>query len=257
MVIGQISDLHIGVPGHLAYDRIDTAAHLARCVRHLLQLAPRPDVVVASGDLVDCGIAEEYRRVRELLAPLPMPVFLMPGNHDDRAALRAEFADHEYLPVSGTLDYVVDAYAVRLVMIDTVVTGKEGGALEDGQLDWLAATLAAAPEKPTAIFLHHPPIMTGIRCMDEVALAPDNVAWLGELVARHPQIERISCGHVHRVVEARWRGVPVGICPSTAFQGILDLRKDGFDAATGEPPAYQIHCWNGTSLVTHTVAVVE
>jgi hypothetical protein len=63
------------------------------------------------------------------------------------------------------------------------------------------------------------------------------------------------CGHVHRGIQARWRGTVVSICPSTAFQGILNLRGDEFDASTDEPPAYQVHFWNGSELVTHTVAV--
>ncbi len=255
MVIAQISDLHIGAPGHLAFGSIDTAAHLARCVRHILGLAPKPDVVVASGDLVDNGTAEEYQRLRGLLAPLPMPLYLMPGNHDNRTALRSAFRDHDYLPADGVLCYAEDAGPVRLIMLDTVIPGEDGGALGAPQIDWLAATLAAAPKKPTLVFMHHPPIKTGIRCMDDIALAAEDIVQLGGIVARHPPIERITCGHVHRVAEARWNGTVVGICPSTAFQAILDLRKEGFDVATEEPPAYQVHCWDGAQLVTHTVAV--
>jgi len=109
--------------------------------------------------------------------------------------------------------------------------------------------------RPVLVFLHHPPIMTGIRCMDEIALEASSAARLGAIVAREPRIERIVCGHVHRGIQARWHGTVVSICPSTAFQGVLNLRGDTFDAATDEPPMYQVHYWNGDELVTHTVAV--
>ena len=105
------------------------------------------------------------------------------------------------------------------------------------------------------VFLHPPPVMTGIRCMDEIALEASSAVRLGAIVAREPRIERIVCGHVHRGIQARWHGTVVSICPSTAFQGVLNLRGDAFDAATDEPPAYQVHYWNGAELVTHTVAV--
>lgn len=257
MLVAQISDLHVGLPGHLAFDRIDASACLARCVAHILGLRPRPDLVVASGDLVDLGTTAEYRRLRELLAPLPMPVYLMPGNHDDRAALRTEFGDHGYLPAHGTLHYSLDTEAMQLIMLDTVVPGADGGALGASQMKWLATKLAAARDRPVLVFMHHPPIMTGIRCMDEIALAADDIAALGALVARSAQVERISCGHVHRTVEARWNGTVVGICPSTAFQGVLGLKNEGFALAAGEPPSYQLHHWNGRHLVTHTVQMVE
>ncbi len=68
MLIAQISDLHIKPEGRLAYRRVDTALLLGRAVEHLCRLDPAPDVVLATGDLVDAGLEEEYRRLRGLLA---------------------------------------------------------------------------------------------------------------------------------------------------------------------------------------------
>lgn len=255
MVVAQISDLHISVPGRLAFGRIDTTAHLERCVRNILHLRPLPDAVVASGDLVDTGVPEEYSRLRQALSPLSMPVYLMPGNHDERSALRAAFRDHDYLPKTGLLHYAIDNAGLRLIMLDTVVPGAVGGQLDARQQEWLGAMLRSAPHRPTIIFMHHPPIMSGIQCMDEISLAREDASRLGALLMRSPQVERVSCGHVHRAIESRWSGTVVGVCPSTAFQGILALDKQNFDLSPGEPPAYQVHCWNGTQLVTHTVAV--
>jgi 3',5'-cyclic AMP phosphodiesterase CpdA len=128
MIVAQLTDTHIRAPGALAYRVVDTAAHLRRAVAHLLALRPRPDVVIATGDLVDVGSAEEYRHLRELLSPLPIPVYLIPGNHDDRAALRSVFADHGYLPADGEfLNYTVDSYPLRLIGLDTQVPGAGGG----------------------------------------------------------------------------------------------------------------------------------
>ena len=70
---------------------------LARCVQEIRRLRPQPDLVIATGDLVDLGIAEEYAHLRQLLAPLPMPCYLIPGNHDERGALREAFPEHAYL----------------------------------------------------------------------------------------------------------------------------------------------------------------
>src|SRR5438874_2027771 len=98
MLIAQITDTHIKPEGVLAYERVDTAGFLARAVDHILHLDPRPDVVLATGDLVDGGTAEEYQRLRRLLAPLPMPVYVIPGNHDDREVMRRECTDPTCMP---------------------------------------------------------------------------------------------------------------------------------------------------------------
>lgn len=256
MLIAQISDLHVTAPGaRLA--AADSAATLALCVRDIARMDPQPDVVLATGDLVEDGTLAEYRRVRELLAAVAVPLYVIPGNHDDRRALRTAFADHAYLRSGeGPIHYAVEDYELMLLALDTLVPGTAGGALDAPQLAWLAAKMLRLAGRTLVIVMHHPPIMTGIRCMDEIALEPRSAARLGDLVARHGRVERIVCGHVHRSIQARWSGTLVSVCPSTAYQGILNLRADLYDAATGEPPAYQVHYWNGTELITHTVAVM-
>jgi Icc protein len=253
-LIAQISDFHVALPGARPGEP-DGGATLARCVRELARMDPQPDLVLATGDLVEAGTLAEYQRVRVLLAPLAAPVYVIPGNHDDRQAMRTAFADHAYLQGGeGPICYALEEHELALIALDTLVPASGGGMLDAAQLAWLEATMRRLAERTLVIFMHHPPFMTGIRCMDELALEPRSAARLGELVARHGRVERIVCGHVHRPIQARWNGTLVSICPSTAYQGILNLRGDTYDAATAEPPAYQIHYWNGTELVTHTVS---
>ena len=142
MLIAQITDMHLKPPGELLYKRIDTAGFLERAVAHVNALDPRPDVVLATGDLVEGGTPGEYALLRRLLAPLAMPVYLIPGNHDARDALREGFADHAYLPPSGFLQYTIENLPVRLIALDTLVPGKGYGALCAERLDWLEARLA-------------------------------------------------------------------------------------------------------------------
>lgn len=171
MLIAQISDTHIKLPGTLAYGMVDTAAMLRRCVEELCVLAPQPDLIVLTGDMVDSGQSEEYAHMRSLLAPLRSPLVVIPGNHDDRASLRAAFADHAYLPASGFLQFTIDEpYPVRLVVLDTVVPAEGRGELCAKRLAWLDDVLARAPARPTVVLMHHPPFVTRIGHMDEVGL---------------------------------------------------------------------------------------
>ena len=101
MIIVQLSDLHVRPPGVLAYGRVATNDMLREAIAHVNALRPRADVVLATGDLVHAGGIEEYAMLRQLLAELSMPVYLVPGNHDDRGNLRKVFADSEYLPDTG------------------------------------------------------------------------------------------------------------------------------------------------------------
>lgn len=251
MLIAQISDPHVSAPEGVADSLLRTSGHLARAVAHLNRLERRPDLVMITGDLVDRGEVDEYERLRELLAPLRMPVFLLAGNHDDRDNLRRVFADHGYLPRDGFLQYTVDDWPVRLVALDTQVPGEAGGRLCGERLAWLEARLAEAPERPTVVAMHHPPFALGIPVMD--ALGLDGSDDLAAVLRRHPQVERVVCGHLHRPIVRRFAGTVACTCPSTAHQLALDLPPANRLAFVMEPPACMLHLWLGSDggLVTH------
>ncbi|MGE5523703.1 MAG: phosphodiesterase [Rhodospirillaceae bacterium] len=255
MWFAQISDLHITREGGTTHYSGDTAPSLARCIDDILRVYPRPAAVVASGDLVNEGSAAEYVRLISLLGRLDVPVYVIPGNHDRREALRIAFADRGYLPLSGPLHYVVKCGDVLIVALDTLVEGEEGGRLDDAQLAWLAATLAASDPAPAVIVMHHPPMPTGIPSMDEIALDTRSAEKLGCIVERNANVKRIVCGHVHRDLHADWRGKTVSVCPSTAFQTSLRFVAASFIGDFSQPAAYFAHHWDGQNLATHTVNV--
>ena len=169
MLIAQITDMHLRPRGTLAYGKLDTVAALERCVAHLNSLEPAPDVILMTGDLTDKGSLEETRLLREIVAPLGPPVYLIPGNHDRREALREVFGADGYLPAEGEfLHYVVEDNPVRLIGLDTIVPGAPHGEICAQRLAWLSARLDQAPDQPTVIFMHHPPFLTGLDFIDSM-----------------------------------------------------------------------------------------
>lgn len=253
MLIAQLTDTHIKTAGRLAYGRVDTSAMLADAVEALRRLDPQPDLLVITGDLVDLGSAEEYACLRAILAPLSQPLLVVPGNHDEREALRNAFADGGYLPASGFLHYAVDDYPLRIVGLDTLIPGQGGGELCAERLDWLARTLAERPTAPTLILMHHPPFVTGIGHMDRIGLQGRQA--FAALLEQHPQVQRVLCGHLHRTIHAVVGGRSVLTSPSTAHQVALDLREQAPSAFRMEPPGFMLHRWADGVLVSHVANI--
>jgi 3',5'-cyclic AMP phosphodiesterase CpdA len=254
MLVAHITDTHITSPGTRFYGIVDTAGALARAIAAINRLDPSPDLVVLTGDLVESGKPEEYAHLNSLLAPLRMPLLAIPGNHDARDPMREAFAGDAYLPRHGFLNYAIQGYPLRIIGLDTLRPGEGGGAVCSERLRWIGNALAAAPDQPTLVLMHHPPFITGIHRMDQIGL--DGSAALAEVIRRHPQVERILCGHLYRPIEARFAGTVAGTAPSTAHQIVLDLRKDAPVSFALEPPGYQLHCWREDSgLVTHTASI--
>ena len=67
MIIAQITDMHVRPVGRVAYERVDTNAMLADTIAAIMALDRRPDMVIATGDLTDCGLEEEYELLQEIL----------------------------------------------------------------------------------------------------------------------------------------------------------------------------------------------
>lgn len=251
MLIAQLSDLHLVAPGARLYGHVDTAAALASAIARVNSLAPRPDLVVFSGDLVNHGRSEEYAHLRAQLAGLACPYGLMPGNHDERAALHAAFPEQAFAG-APLLCQRVDLGELSLLLLDTVIAGAEGGEVGAAQLAWLDA--ACPPARPAMLFLHHPPFATGIAGMDAIGLAGSErlAGWL----ERHRNVRALAAGHVHRSVFSLFAGIPVLIAPSPAHQIALDLAAGPSDLAyTLEPGGFLLHRWDGHCITSHVVPV--
>jgi 3',5'-cyclic-AMP phosphodiesterase len=259
MLLAQISDLHIKQPGALAYRRVDTAASLARTIARLNALDPRPDAVIVTGDLVDRGSAEEYRHLKTLLATLDIPYWLLIGNHDGREGLREVFPERAELSAGGAfVHYAVDIGPLRLIALDSMQPGQSAGTLCAARLAWLEAQLDAARAQPVIVALHHPPFDSGVGHMDAIRLDPQAAEALEALVARHPNVERVMCGHVHRSMFVRFGGTIASAVPAPAHQVTLDLAPGASSTFTLEPPAFALHRYDPRSgLVTHHAYVDE
>jgi Icc protein len=258
MLICQLTDLHVRPVGKPANRVIETNMFAERAFIAVTRITPSPDVIVITGDLTECGLDEEYAHLNLLLRKhLHMPVFVIPGNHDRRGNFREGL---RHLPGVASdphyVQYAVEDYPVRLVMLDTLVPGAGHGELRAEQLEFLDRTLSAVPDKPTLIGMHHPPFACGIAHMDRINL--HNSQAFAAIIARHRQVQRIICGHHHRAIVAQVAHTIASISPSVAHQVQMSLDPHDPGAFLFEPPAFQLHRWTpDTGIVSHTVYVED
>ncbi len=250
MNIAHVTDFHVGRVIETENGPVDLYDRMVTAVAHLKTLTPQPDLIMLTGDLSNHGSEADYIRVRDALRELEPPVYILPGNHDRRDALRRIFADHQYWPQEGYLHYVLEDYPVRIIALDTLASGQHYGLLDEERLAWVDARLQEAPGRPTLIFMHHPPFKTYMPYPDK--LICHNGDAFGDIVAHHPQIQAVVCGHVHRDVVASWRGTTAFITTSATFSYDMILHEvDDLDPLF-EPPACRLFLWReDTGLISH------
>lgn len=253
MLIAQITDVHLGFdPGNPdEYNR----QRLDLVLKALGEMDPRPDLLLATGDLIDSGEdGESYARFREAISGLPFPTYPALGNHDGRSAFFAHFP--EVPTADGFVQYVIEEHALRIIVLDTLEEGRHGGNFCETRAAWLRERLLEQPDRPTLIVLHHPPIESGLSWMTE---DPD-AEWVHRLhaiVAGQTNIVAMIAGHLHRPITTRWAGTTLAVCPPTAPLVALDLddidpdHPDDRPMIVADPPCYAIHLWTGRGLVTH------
>jgi 3',5'-cyclic-AMP phosphodiesterase len=255
VLIAQMTDIHVGFAPEEGDNELNVTRFKAT-LKRLIEGPNRPDLLVLSGDITDHGDAESFERTIAILRGCPIPILPMVGNHDSRDGLLGAFP--QVAPADGGfLHYVVEApLGLRIICLDTLEDGRHGGAFCEVRAAWLAARLAEAPDQPTLIFMHHPPVVAGIDWMDP---APDE-AWivrLRDVLAGQRQVLAIHCGHLHRQITTTFAGIPLGVTPSVAPLVAMDLNAidaatpDDRELITTEPPTYAIHRWDGEALVSH------
>jgi 3',5'-cyclic-AMP phosphodiesterase len=235
MIIAHISDTH------LALDTPDAERRMrdfASTIADINALDPAADVIVHTGDIVHNGRMDEYAQAAALLAKARAPVYVLPGNKDDRANLRAAFSARGYLaPNSEFIDYAVEDYPARLIALDTLKPGANRGEFRPEQARRLIELIDAEPNKPIAVFTHHPPF--------EVMVGPDrfhfetmeSMARLRDALQRCGRIVAVFSGHVHRAATGQVGRIPASVVPCVATA----LRKGEYPPPMKTRSVYHVH----------------
>jgi len=203
----HLTDLHFGHPDdpHL---HSDTAATMEAVMTELQRVDPKPDFILATGDLSNAGDAESYRMLAKALEPLDAPILYALGNHDTREGFyEGMLGRTENLAAPYDHDAVIAE--VHIIVLDSTIPGAIGGGIEPAQFDWLEERLAAHPDLPKLIVSHHPPML---------GEEPDDTPWralrfadsrrLAEVLKGH-DVKGIMCGHIHHDRLSSWYGIPV------------------------------------------------
>jgi Icc protein len=256
VLIVQITDMHVSVPGKLFGKHVDSRAAFERAITRVLSLSPKPDLVLLSGDLAETGVAEEYDFIAAQIARLACPVVAIPGNHDLREEMLRKLPQCVQKQDGDHLSLVYDKLPVRMIGLDTIIPGKVHGEICTERLAWLRSELTKS-DKPTMIAMHHPPFLTGLIAMDNYGIK-SGLPEFNTIVTEHAKILcAIVCGHAHRAIVANIAGVPVLLAPASSFPFDLDLAKPSLNFVQ-EPPQFLVHTWSDEAgLVSHAAFVDE
>ncbi|WP_180902682.1 phosphodiesterase [Martelella soudanensis] len=256
MLIAQITDSHLLLGDGKLAGRFDTKASFDRLMANLAKQLVQPDIVLFSGDLGEDATLEEYQYVGAALSKLGLTVLAVPGNHDARAPMREALADFVGNTDSGHLCLCDSRFPITIIGLDTLVEGAPHGELCQARLNWLEDALARQRQNDVLIFMHHPPLTTGLRDMDSMGLLEGRER-LARLVEAHGKVRGILCGHMHRAIIGSCGGAPVFVSPSSSHQITFDLRDNQPYSFSDEPAQFAMHLIEpGTPMLSHVVPVL-
>ena len=198
-----LSDLHIVPEGNLSHG-LCTADRFRQSIAYVNNNHADADFVVIAGDLADHGEKAAYERLRDALSDLKPKTYLTLGNHDNRATFLDVFPGSA--DKTGNVNHVIDGHDHRVIVLDSNDPDVgHAGLIDPAQLNWLAARLDEAKDRPVIIVLHHN--ITKFHVQTDHIILRENQAF-AEVVSRHPDIRQVISGHVHMNTSGSYRGIP-------------------------------------------------
>lgn len=247
MIIAQISDTHIALDTPDSSQRI---RDFERTIADINALDPAPDVIFHTGDVVHNGRPDEYAQAVRILEQAKAPVYVIPGNKDDRTNLRAAFAPRGYLARgSDFISYAVEDYPVRLIAVDTLNTSSNKGDFCAARAKLLTDLIDAETSKPVAVFAHHPPFTVPVGPDPLNFETPEMMERLRQALQHTERVVAVFCGHVHRQTQGTVGNIPAFVATCVA----TPLRRGDYPPAASGRPIYYIHQLGADGrLVTET-----
>lgn len=249
MNIIQISDLHLCENNKYAFLRADSTLALHRTVDYFLHSSIQADVVVVSGDVSTDGSIGAYQTAKKELARLPWPVYYIPGNHDNPAAMqKMQLLPEDWRQAACRRIEFPEAV---IILLDSVRRGQSRGGVSDETLELLKSALSEDDGRPTFLFMHHVPFRTGYTAMDEPF---EQVEKLMKLLSGRQNLY-MCCGHIHAPIVTKMQQISVNTCPPICMAMEFDLTPQGGDMFYTSEPQFMLHVVEGAQVITHFATV--
>jgi Icc protein len=222
----QITDTHLFADSSGCLLGLNTEQSLNAITEKVRAYHLPADLILATGDLVHDGTPAAYRRIFTHLENFGLPVYCLPGNHDEAVTLQRTLNN-------GNIKYTEHAHHGdwHFIFLDSTIADSEGAHLTPETLEMLDTHLQSAPDSHTLVCLHHQPVPMGSRWLDTMAV--DNPDDFFAVIDRHPQIRGILWGHVHQQYDGMHNEVRLMASPSTCVQFLPG--SDDFAVDTANP----------------------
>ncbi len=230
MKVLQFTDLHLLANADATlWGTINPHESLCRVLQDARTLHGAALFAILTGDLVEIPEPVAYRLVRDCMSKLAIPVYRLPGNHDD-PTLMDEILDGANIKRDRT--FCEGNW--HFILLNSAVPDEKQGYLSASELVFLADSLKAYPDYHTLICVHHHPVPIMSPWMDAMRLVNPNEFF--EILDSHPQVKGVLWGHIHQEFHRQRHGVHLIGTPSTCIQ--FKPESEQFEIID-LPPAYR------------------
>ena len=236
--IAHLTDMHVTPPRK---GKQDSEAGFTAALRHLSSQPIQPDFILFGGDMIWDALRNSKQGAlaqwdiwkRVVAAETTLPWHACIGNHDIWGWTRNDPAiKHDPLYGKGLVIeqlgmphryYSMDQGDWHVIVLDSLQLNAAldvgySAIIDDEQMAWLTADLAAVPTSRPIIVFSHAPIMSGAVFMPgnsvkqgafviNAASMHMDVKRLKDLFHRYPNVKACISGHVHLIDEVRYLGV--------------------------------------------------
>jgi 3',5'-cyclic-AMP phosphodiesterase len=210
LLVAQITDTHLFAEVEPKVFGVQTYNSLQAVVEKLTKLQPQPDILLLTGDLSQDESSQSYDRLTSLIAPLNIPAYWIPGNHDNLQVMEQVLQSQ----INPTKSFQSGGW--NFLLLSSLVPGCVHGEISQQSLDWLEFQLEQNPNLPTLVAIHHPPCFINSDWMDKINLR--NHEEFLAVCDRYPQIKLVIFGHIHQEFDTERCNVRYLGSPSTCVQ---------------------------------------
>ncbi|MBD2580468.1 metallophosphoesterase [Oscillatoria sp. FACHB-1406] len=208
--IAQITDTHLFCDRAQTLWDLQTAASFQAVIQRLQQLEPQPDILLLTGDLSQDMTPESYQHLCDELKFLDIPIYALPGNHDDLDTMAKVLKKSS---ISLQNEFTVSNW--QFLLLNSTIPDREEGYLSAETLTWLEQKLQQNRDRFIIIALHHPPIAVTPKWEKSMLQNADD---LFAILDCAPQVKLVLFGHIHQAFEREREEILYLGTPSTCQQ---------------------------------------